>query len=202
MAGYEYSFSVLCENCKEEFYHRMMLCSSVNMDAASGMVSDFLNDRMNLVTCPNCGANFVYERPFVAFGIKKKYAILADGSLDGKSKIHGRARLYEMFSPKMRFRRVDFLCEAAEKARIFEAGLDDRATDVLKRKVFDASFFADKRDAMELFRSADDDTILFEYRDYLGNVIEERSVAMSEYLLPDDGDNCISDGLILWKRTD
>lgn len=202
MAGYEYSFSVLCENCKEEFRHRMMICSSVNTDASSGMVSDFLNDRLNLVTCPHCGASFVYERPFVAFAIKKKYAILVDGSLDGKSKIFGRARLYEMFSPGMRFRRVDFLCEAAEKARIFELGLDDAAIDRLKRTVFDDSFFADKREAMVLFRSAGDDAIMFEYRDYLGNVIEERSVAMSEYQPTDDGDNCISDGLILWKRTD
>ncbi len=202
MAGYEYSFSVLCENCKEEFSHRMMLCSSVNMDAASGMVSDFLNDRLNLVTCPHCGASFVYERPFVAFGIKKKYAILVDGSLDGKPKILGRARLYEMFSLKMRFRRVDFLCEAAEKARIFELGLDDAAIDRLKRTVFNDSFFADKREAMVLFKSADDDTIVFEYRDYLGNVIEERSVGMSEYSPSGEEDSCISDGLILWKRTD
>ncbi len=202
MAGYEYSFSVLCENCKAEFNRRMMLCSSVNMDASSGMVSDFVNDRLNTVTCPHCGASFVYERPFVAFSVKKRYAILADGSLDGKPKIHGRARLYEMFGLNMRFRCVDFLCEAAEKTRIFELGLDDRATDRLKRRLFDDSFFADKREAMVLFRNADDDKMVFEYRDYLGNIIEERSVAMDEYLPTDDGDCCISDGLILWKRTD
>lgn len=199
MAGYEYSFSALCENCKTEFTKHMMLYSSLSVDADSALVKDFLNDRLNVVVCPHCGKSFVYERPFVAYSIAGRYAILADASAGGHSKIMGRARLYDMFALDMKFRLVDFMCEVSEKVRIFNDGLDDREINRIKRLAFDESYFADKREAMVLFEKFEDGDMIFVYKDYLGNELERRRISLDQYHNSGDDDICVCDKEILWK---
>jgi len=182
MAGYEKVVFAICEKCKNTFNSSAFLFNSVNVDIKQGIYNDFINDKLNIVKCNHCQSIFIYERPFVAYSISKQYAIYSNQSLTDKSLKHGRKSIYKMFGfSNMKFRLVDFQCEASEKVRIFENNLCDIKIEKLKHILFDESYFKNKQDNMVLFKEIKDNLIIFEYKDYLQNVIETKSVLLDEY---------------------
>ena len=107
-----------------------------------------------------------------------------------------------MFGCKnMKFRIVDFQCEASEKVRIFENNLCDIKIEKLKHILFDESYFMNKQDNMVLFKEITDNQLIFEYRDYLQNVIETKFVSVNEYTdIQDETDSSDNVSYVEWKR--
>ncbi len=202
MAGYEKVVFATCEKCKNTFNASLFLFNSVNADVKQGIYEDFINDRLNLIKCNDCKSIFIYERPFVAYSISKQYAIYSNQSLTNKSLRFGRKNIYKMFGcNNMRFRIVDFQCEVSEKVRIFESNLCDIKIEKIKHILFDETYFKNKQDNIVLFKEIIDDQLIFEYRDYLQNVIETKSILLKEYTnLQDETDNSSNVGYVEWKR--
>lgn len=202
MSGYEKVVFATCEKCKNIFNASLYLFNSVNADIKQGIYEDFINDRLNLIKCNECKSKFIYERPFVAYSISRQYAIYSNQSLTNKSLRLGRKNIYEMFGcNNMRFRIVDFQCEVSEKVRIFENNLCDIKTEKLKHIIFDESYFKNKQDNIVLFKEIKDDMLIFEYRDYLQNIIETKTVSINEYSnMQDETQSSSNNSYVEWER--
>ena len=181
MSSFERCRSAICEKCDKQFMKSFTVYNSLNLDYKSTYKDLFTDDKLNVVKCPHCKSSFVYERPFIAYSIHKGYAVYAIPSLDENFLYHGKKELYDIFKiPSMKFRLVNYLCEVSEKVKIFEYGLNDLSIEYVKNKFFDQHYFSDKKNNMLLFKEIDGDNIVFEYRDYLGNVIETHFIPKGE----------------------
>ncbi len=205
MAGYEYALGVICGECEKHFVKAFSIYNVTNTDYKSNIVNKLLTDRLNKVTCPFCHATFTYERPHLAYSLNKGYAIYAGCNTAETRYICGSKRLFEIFGINtMRFRLVDFLCEVAEKVRIFESGLDDISIEKLKAVNFGEEYFADKTFNILLFKCIENDNIVFEYCDSLGNVLETHNIPYEQYRSLDEHQQPepFEDGYVIWTKID
>ena len=202
MAGYEKIVFAICEKCKNTFDTSSYHFNSVNTDIKQGIYDDFINDRLNLIKCHHCKCTFIYERPFVAYSVLKQYAIYSNQSLTNNSVNFGRKNIYKMFGLNdMKFRVVDFQCEVSEKVRIFENNLCDFRIEKLKHYLFNESYFKNKQDNIVLFKEIKDNMLIFEYKDYLQNLIETKTASIEEYnRIPNQYEYTNNTSYIEWKR--
>ena len=74
----------------------------------------------------------------------------------------------------------------------------------LKYKHFDKKYFLDKRESILLFKEITEDSLVFEYRDFLGRVLEILTLSKSVY----DNDVVFDEvqltdkNEIIWQRVD
>lgn len=173
MAQYEHAKSLICEACEKIFYKYTTVFSVVNLDNKGSLVNDLLSENLNKFKCSLCGETFVYELPFLAYTLKRGYAILALPANEDYHFIFGKGDIFKIFEIQMsKFRLVNYQCEVTEKIIIFESGLDDYVIEYIKYKYFDKKYFLSKRDNILLFKEISDGFMIFEYRDFLGKVIE------------------------------
>ena len=182
MAEFEYANKTICEACSKIIDKDVTVFTVVNLDNRGSIADKLINEQLNLITCPHCGKTFIYELPFVAYSFNSGYSIFALPSYDKNSLISGKSRLFELFGINMtKFRLVNYLCELVEKIRIFESGLSDYIIEDIKLNNFDKKYFEDKRENILLFKEINDNMLVFEYRDYLGNVLEVLKLPASVY---------------------
>ena len=104
----------------------------------------------------------------------------------------------------MKFRLTDYLCEVAEKVRIFDANLDDIAIEILKLRNFPQKYFDDKANYNLLFAGIENENMIFEYRYSTGKIIETHKIPVSEYQPTNNKYEppYHKDGYILWTKID
>ena len=182
MAEYERANITICENCKTLFRKHFDVFTVINLDTKGYISDNFRNQKINKVTCPHCDKIFTYELHFLAYSLKKGFAVLALPGCKEQTYVSGKKCLYDIFGQKMPlFRLVNYQCEVAEKVRIFESGLDDFKIEYLKHKFFDSKYFEDKTLNILLFKEKDGENLIFEYRDFLETLLETLTIPFEEY---------------------
>lgn len=205
MAEYERANSIICESCEKRFFKHINVFTVANLDRIGSIVDGLLNETLNKVKCPLCKESFTFELPFVAYTLKRGYAILALPSNNESFYISGKYDIYRIFRINLpKFRLVSYQCEVSEKIRIFESGLNDYMIEYIKYKHFDKKYFLDKRESILLFKEITEDSLVFEYRDFLGRVLEILTLSKSVY----DNDVVFDEvqltdkNEIIWQRVD
>ena len=205
MALYEDTIGVICEECYHVFYKEFHVYNVTNTDYSGGFNEQLVSGKLNKVTCPKCKAAFTFERPHLAYSLKKSYAVYGICDPSVRRMTSGRWRMYDLMKVKdMKFRLTDYLCEVSEKVKIFDAKLDDIAIEILKHKNFPQKYFEDKANYNLLFAGIDNENMIFEYIHSTGKVIETHKIPMSEYQ-PTSGEYeppYREDGYILWTKID
>lgn len=125
----------------------------LDMDTESEKLCSFLSGTLNNATCLHCSSSFTYEIPMLVFSMKKQYAIKVSPT-HGKNGCIAQNPPDFLFPDKFKYREVSFQIEAVEKARIFDAGLDDKIIEYIKLTSFD------DKDALPF----DEVNIIFDYK--------------------------------------
>lgn len=205
VAKYELAYGTVCGECGKDFINPFYVYNVTNTDYKSSITDKLMLNELNKVTCPKCKSTFTYERPFLAYSLKKGYAVFGVCKQDVRSLLSGKQRLFEMMNIKnMKFRLADYLCEVAEKVCIFENGLDDISIEIVKNRHFSEKYFENNSDYYLMFKCIKDDNMIFEYINSTDDVLETHEIPMSEYPTPSEDyePESIKDGYILWTKTD
>ena len=205
MSGYEQTFEAICEKCNNIFQCNGIVYSSINMDFISNYSDKLRCDQLNRVVCTSCNAEFTYERPFIAYSFKNKYAVIADFRNNDVVCTFGRMHFFDIFDIKdFRFRSVNYLCEVSEKIRIFEAGLDDVTIEIIKIKNFDESYFSDKLNKILVFDKLENNMLYFKLLNDIDEVLECFQLPFDMYLSQTHKMrfNYNNDGQINWYKID
>ncbi len=205
MSAYEYTIRAVCERCNEFFNVNTTIYNSINLDYTSCFSSQLENNCLNRVVCTNCKTEFTYERPFIAYSLKNKYAIMSDFNFTNQIKQHGRSYLLDLFKiTDIKFRIVNYMCEVSEKVRIFNCNLDDYKIEYIKYSHFGDDYFNDKTSKILLFKQVINDKILFELCDDVDNILEQHYIPFDEYKKCNFKPKQVFDtnGLINWYKID
>ena len=97
MAEYERANSIICESCEKRFFKHINVFTVANLDRIGSIVDGLLNETLNKVKCPLCKESFTFELPFVAYTLKRGYAILALPSNNESFYISGKYDIYRIF---------------------------------------------------------------------------------------------------------
>lgn len=182
LSSYENAFMAICQKCDKTFDIKFTVINSINVDFKGTQRQKLLNNNINRITCPHCGCDFTYERPFVAYSFENEFAILTDFKFHGGKLYFGRKNLFDLFKYcNMKFRVVNYMCEVSEKYRIFNIGLDDYKIEYLKFKLFDAEYFNDKPNEILLFDKFTDDNITFNLYSDTDEILQTFNVPFEEY---------------------
>ena len=205
MPSYECAIEAICEKCEKTFRINMTIFNSLNLDFSSSYSDNLLNNKLNRVTCPHCNVEFTYERPFIAYSMNNKFAIMADFHCTNTVSSFGRKYIFDLFKiDGMKFRIVNYLCEVSEKVRIFNAKLDDIKVEQLKVKHFGNEYFNDKSNKILLFKEICDNELVFHLYNDLDEVLDTFKIPYSEYEKCDYGFKCDyeTNGFINWYKID
>lgn len=204
MSSYEFTIGAKCEKCCKDFKINTVIVNSVNLDFEGSYKDRFINNTINKVKCPYCNIEFTYERPFIAFSINMNFAVLVDFDFDKTILTHGKSRILNLFGIKdMKFRLVNYMCEAVEKYRIFSARLDDYKIECIKNKYFDADLFSDKKNKILLFKEIYDNEMIFCLHDDIGNILENYTLPFDCYINTKTTELIYSnENYINWYKTD
>ncbi len=205
MALYELALGAICGECGNDFIKSFRIYNVTNTDYRSNITDKLLSYDLNKITCPKCNKTFTYQRPHLAYSLKKGYAVYGICQPDIRSLTSGRYRLFEMMNVNnIKFRLADYLCEVAEKVCIFENGLNDISIEIVKHRQFPQHYFENKTENILLFKGIEDENMIFEYINSTDEVLERHKIPVCEYPKPNHSfePDLQKDGLILWTKTD
>lgn len=124
-------YNCICQNCNKMFPVNSYMTNVLDMDSEDEKLCSFLSGTLNNTTCPHCSSSFTYEIPMLVYSMKKKYAIKVSPAQNEKDFTEQRPPHF-LFPYEFKYREVSFQIEAVEKARIFDAGLDDKIIEYIK----------------------------------------------------------------------
>lgn len=176
------AYKIICESCEKTFYAPTIVHTVVCTDSAGTVNDNFINGCLNSIMCTECNKTFTYEIPMLVYSAKKSYAIVVLPSETKNVYVSKNSILNNILKLNInKFRLVNYQCEALEKVKIFESGLDDIIIERIKLNEFDKKYFENKNLHMLLFKEIYKDELIFEYKDFLGNIIETRNIAKELY---------------------
>lgn len=182
LSGYENTFMAICQKCEKTFDTNFTVINSVNIDFKGYQSEKLLDNNINRIICPYCNCNFTYERPFVAYSVKQRFAVLADFNFKGENFYFGRKNLFMLFKLNdMKFRIVNYMCEVSEKYRIFCNNLDDYKIEYIKYKFFDDKYFNDKTNKILLFDKLEDNNIILNLHSDSDDILDTYKIPYKEY---------------------
>ena len=179
---YQCAHKIICESCEEVFYSPIVVHTTVCTDNEGGINDSFSEGNLNTVTCTICKQKFTYELPMLIYSLKNPYAITVLPSKESNTYTSKSSAIFKILKLNInRFRLVNYQCEALEKVKIFENNLDDVTIEKIKLSEFNDSYFENKTLNILLFKEVQDNKLIFEYKDFLGNVIETHYISKEKY---------------------
>ena len=185
MPAYARSFNAICQECDKSFAISDRFCTVVNLDTEGFEKDEFIQGKLNRITCPHCNTEFTYEIPMIVFSLRMKFACLCMPNLESTDISRLKEPPYLLLPEDFIYKIVRYQIEAKEKYDIIKCGCDDRIIEYIKLVSFDDDTALPFDERNIIFVSKEGDKYIFNQTDYNNKVLQSYEIKFNQEDIPD-----------------